>query len=145
MDKKRIILLSSLLGLALALLGLLLVILTRGGREAAQPAATAAPTAAPTAEPTATPDPRLQLSSGPVDRDVKELVLQSVTAEDLDLIRELPDLTLLDGRACEDASLLHTFSETVGYPVLWSVALGDSRVDSDATELAVPASVTTAA
>ena len=39
MDKKRIILLSSLLGLALALLGLLLVILTRGGREAAQPAA----------------------------------------------------------------------------------------------------------
>ena len=62
----------------------------------------------------------------------------------LELIRELPQLTLLDGRACEDASLLHAFSETVGYPVLWSVPLGDGRVDSDATELVVPASVTTA-
>lgn len=145
MDKKRIILLSSLLGVAVALLGLLLLIMTRGGREAAQPAATAAPTAAPAAEPTATPDPRLQLSSGPVDRDVKELTLASVTAEDLDLIRELPDLTLLDGRACEDGSLLRAFSETVAYPVLWSVALGDVRVDGDATELVVPPSVTTAA
>ena len=145
MDKKRIILLSSLLGVAVALLGLLLLIMTRGGREAAQPAATAAPTAAPSAEPTATPDPRLQLSSGPVDRDVKELTLASVTAEDLDLIRELPDLTLLDGRACEDGSLLRAFSETVAYPVLWSVALGDVRVDGDATELVVPPSVTTAA
>lgn len=145
MDKKRIILLSSLLGVAVALLGLLLLIMTRGGREAAQPAATAAPTAAPAAEPTATPDPRLQLSSGPVDRDVKELTLASVTAEDLDLIRELPDLTLLDGRACEDGSLLRAFSETVVYPVLWSVALGDVRVDGDATELVVPPSVTTAA
>lgn len=145
MDKKRIILLSSLLGVAVALLGLLLLIMTRGGREAAQPAATAAPTAAPAAEPTATPDPRLQLSSGPVDRDVKELTLASVTAEDLDLIRELPDLTLLDGRACEDGSLLRAFSETVAYPVLWSVALGDVRVDGDAAELVVPPSVTTAA
>ena len=145
MDTKRIILLSSLLGVAVALLGLLLLIMTRGGREAAQPAATAAPTAAPAAEPTATPDPRLQLSSGPVDRDVKELTLASVTAEDLDLIRELPDLTLLDGRACEDGSLLRAFSETVAYPVLWSVALGDVRVDGDATELVVPPSVTTAA
>ena len=145
MDKKRIILLSSLLGVAVALLGLLLLIMTRGGREAAQPADTAAPTAAPAAEPTATPDPRLQLSSGPVDRDVKELTLASVTAEDLDLIRELPDLTLLDGRACEDGSLLRAFSETVAYPVLWSVALGDVRVDGDATELVVPPSVTTAA
>ena len=145
MDKKRIILLSSLLGVAVALLGLLLLIMTRDGREAAQPAATAAPTAAPAAEPTATPDPRLQLSSGPVDRDVKELTLASVTAEDLDLIRELPDLTLLDGRACEDGSLLRAFSETVAYPVLWSVALGDVRVDGDATELVVPPSVTTAA
>ena len=145
MDKKRIILLSSLLGVAVALLGLLLLIMTRGGREAAQPAATAAPTAAPAAEPTATPDPRLPLSSGPVDRDVKELTLASVTAEDLDLIRELPDLTLLDGRACEDGSLLRAFSETVAYPVLWSVALGDVRVDGDATELVVPPSVTTAA
>ncbi len=145
MDKKRIILLSSLLGVAVALLGLLLLIMTRGGRETAQPAATAAPTAAPAAEPTATPDPRLQLSSGPVDRDVKELTLASVTAEDLDLIRELPDLTLLDGRACEDGSLLRAFSETVAYPVLWSVALGDVRVDGDATELVVPPSVTTAA
>ena len=144
MDKKRIILFSSLLGLALALLGLLLVILSKGGQEAALPAPTEAPTAAPTAEPTATPDPRLQLSFGPVDRDVKELVLQSVTPDDLELIRELPQLTLLDGRACEDASLLHAFSETVGYPVLWSVPLGDGRVDSDATELVVPASVTTA-
>lgn len=90
MDKKRIILFSSLLGLALALLGLLLVILSKGGQEAALPAPTEAPTAAPTAEPTATPDPRLQLSFGPVDRDVKELVLQSVTPDDLELIRELP-------------------------------------------------------
>ncbi len=32
----------------------------------------------------------------------------------------------------------------MGYPVLWSVPLGDGRVDSDATELVVPASVTTA-
>jgi hypothetical protein len=80
-----------------------------------------------------------------VDRDVKELTLASVTAEDLDLIRELPDLTLLDGRACEDGSLLRAFSETVAYPVLWSVALGDVRVDGDATELVVPPSVTTAA
>ena len=49
MDKKRIILFSSLLGLALALLGLLLVILSKGGQEAALPAPTEAPTAAPTA------------------------------------------------------------------------------------------------
>ncbi len=144
MDKKRIVLLSLLLGLALALLGLLLLFLLQGGEKAAA-VPTPAPTAAPTAEPTSTPDPRLQLSWGPVDRDVKELTLPSVTEEDLALLGELPELTLLDGRACENGSLLHAFSETVDYPVLWSVPLGDIRVDSDATELVVPASVTTAA
>ena len=145
MNKKRIILLSSLLGVAVALLGLLILIMTRDDKAAAQPAPTEAPTAAPTAEPTATADPRLQLSSGPVARDVTELTLESVTEEDLEGIRELTDLVLLDGRACENGSLLRAFSETVSYPVLWSVALGDVRVDSDAKELTVPPSVTTAA
>ena len=145
MNKKRIILLSSLLGVAVALLGLLILIMTRDDKAAAQPAPTEAPTAAPTAEPTATADPRLQLSSGPVARDVTELTLESVTEEDLEGIRELTDLVLLDGRACENGSLLRAFSETVRYPVLWSVALGDVRVDSDAKELTVPPSVTTAA
>ena len=83
MDKKRIILLSSLLGLAIALLGVLLLVLGRG--NGSQPAVAAQPvltqtaviTAAPTAEPTAAPteDPRLMLSFGPVDRGVKELIL----------------------------------------------------------------------
>lgn len=148
MDKKRIILLSLLLGLAIALLGLLLLVLFRdGGKTVAAPTPepTAAYTPAPTAEPTPTPDPRLQLSSGPVDRDVKELVLQTVTEEDLALLGELSGLTLLDGRACENGALLHSFSETVAYPVLWSVALGDMRVDSDTKDLVVPPSVTTAA
>ena len=145
MNKKRIILLSSLLGVAVALLGLLILIMARDDKAAAQPAPTEAPTAAPTAEPTATADPRLQLSSGPVARDVTELTLESVTEEDLEGIRELTDLVLLDGRACENGSLLRAFSETVSYPVLWSVALGDVRVDSDAKELTVPPSVTTAA
>ena len=151
MDKKHIILLSLLLGLAIALLGLLLLILGRNGGETAvvaQPTFTAAPaTAAPTAEPTPAPteDPRLQLSSGPVERDVTALTLSSVTEEDLTLIRELTDLTLLDGRACENGSLLRAFSDQVDYPVLWTVALGDTRVDSETEELAVPSSVTTGA
>ncbi len=152
MDKKRIILLSLLLGLAIALLGLLLLTMGRSGEKrpvaAVEPTLTAAPpTAAPTPEPTPAPteDPRLHLSSGPVDRDVKELILASVTEEDLSLIRELSALTLLDGRTCENGSLLRAFSETVTYPVLWTVGLGDVRVDGDAEELIVPASVTTAA
>ena len=151
MDKKRIILLSLLLGLAIALLGLLLLMMGRSGRETpavAESAPTAAPTAVPTALPTSVPteDPRLQLSSRPVDRDVKELAVASVTEEDLALIRqELPGLTLLDGRSCENGALLHAFSETVDYTVLWTVALGDARVDGDVEELIVPQSVTTAA
>lgn len=151
MEKKRIILLSLLLGLAIALLGLLLLMMGRSGGEtpaAAEAVATAAPTQAPTPEPTAAPtaDPRLQLSTGPVDRNVTELVLTGVTEQDLVLIREeLPGLTRLDGRSCEDSALLHAFSETVDYPVLWTVRLGDQRVDGDAQELIVPPSVTTAA
>lgn len=150
MNKKRIILLSLLVGLSLALLGLLLLFLVdedRGAAHAAQavPAITDAPTAppteVPTAPPTATPDPRLQLSSGPVDRDVTELTLTAVTEGDLELIRELSGLTRLDGRLCENGALLRAFSETVAYPVLWSVPLGAVRVDSDATELTVPAEV----
>ncbi len=152
MDKKRIILLSLLLGLAIALLGLLLLVMNRNGGEtpavaAVEPSFTAAPiTAAPTAMPTPAPteDPRLQLSTGPVDRDATELALVSVTEEDLILIRELPGLTLLDGRACEDGSLLRAFSETVTYPVLWTVGLGDARIEGDAEELIVPPSVSTA-
>jgi len=149
MDKKRIILFSSLLGLAIALLGVLLLILG-GSREETPPAAqpvltqavvTAVPlTAAPTAAPTE--DPRLMLSSGPVDRGVTTLALSSVTEADLALLQELPALTLLDGRACENGALLHAFSKKVSYPVLWSVELGGVRLDSDATELAVPAAVT---
>ena len=158
MNKKRIILVSLLLGLALALLGLLLLFLLTGGDRDGVPAAaaeavqaptavlTAAPTAVPTAIPTEAPteDPRLQLSTGPVDRSVTELTLTGVTEADLALIRELPALTLLDGRACGDYALLKTFSETVTYPVLWSVPLGSVRVDSDATELMVPADIDTA-
>ena len=63
MDKKRIILLSLLLGLAIALLGLLLLIM--GGRQSQTaaapiqpqplPAATEAPIAVPTAKPTVAP------------------------------------------------------------------------------------------
>ena len=154
MDKKRIILLSLLLGLAIALLGLLLLIM--GGRQSQTaaapiqtqplPAATEAPIAVPTAKPTVAPteDPRLQLSTGPVDRGVTSLTLTSVNEEDLTLIRELSGLTLLDGRACEDWSLLRAFSETVTYPVLWSVPVGSVRVDSDAAELIVPGELTTA-
>ena len=164
MDRKRIILLGVLLGLALALLGVLMLTILRPGpadpvAAAAEPTSapltkeiptdvppTAEPTAVPTEEPTPAPtaDPRLQLSWGPVAWDVTELVLPSVTEGDLDLIRSLPDLTLLDGRTCENGAMLHAYSETVSYPVLWSVSLGDMRVDSDAEELAVPASVTTA-
>ena len=152
MDKKRIILFSSLLGLAIALLGVLLLILS-GGKDpspvVAQTAVTeppvvlAAPTPAPTPAPTE--DPRLWLSSGPVDRNVSTLTLTSLTEADLDRIRELEHLTLLDGRACKESSLLRLFSETVTYPVLWTVQLGDMLLDSDATELAVPSSITTAA
>lgn len=150
MNKKRIILLSLLLGLAVAMLGLLLLVMVGGGETAvfaqATPAPTDTPTPAPTATPTPTPtqDPRLQLSTGPVDRSVTTLTLSAVTEEDLSLIRELSELTLLDGRACEDGVLLKTFSETVAYPVLWSVPLGSLRVDSDARSLVVPADVTTA-
>ena len=158
MNKKRIILVSLLLGLALALLGLLLLFLLTGGDRDGVPAAaaeavqaptavlTAAPTAVPTAIPTEAPteDPRLQLSTGPVDRSVTELTLTGVTEADLALIQELPALTLLDGRACGDCALLKTFSETVTYPVLWSVPLGSVRVDSDAAELMVPADVDSA-
>ncbi len=155
MNKRRIILLSLLLGLVIALLGLLLLVMGGDRNEAhaaqaptaapAPPAAqsvTAAPLEVPTVAPTA--DPRLQLSSGLVDRSTRELVLRSVTEDDLSLIRELSNLTLLDGRACEDRALLRAFSETVTYPVLWSVPLGDARVDSDSETLTVPASVTTA-
>ena len=151
MDKKRIILLSLLLGLAIALLVLLLLVMSgnsakaAGGASAAAPATaavTAVPTEVPTAEPTE--DPRIQLSSGPVDRDVTELTISSVTEEDLQLIRELEGLTILDGRECADGSLLHAFSETVGYPVLWTVELGDTRIDGGTEELTVPASVLTA-
>ena len=151
MNKKRIVLISLLLGLAIALLGLLLLML--GGNRDRAVTATVAPalstqapavplTAAPTPAPTE--DPRLQLSSGPVDRSVTELKLSSVTETDLALIRELAYITLLDGRACENGSLLRVYSTTVDYPVLWSVALGDTRVDGDTEELVVPASVTTA-
>ena len=147
MDKKKIILLSLLVGFALAMLGLLLLVMAGGEKAAAVP--TPAPTETPVPTPTATPaptaDPRLMLSSGPVDRDVTELTLDAVTEEDLTLILELTALTKLDGRSCDAAALLHDFSRTVSYPVLWSVALGDVRVDSDVTELAVPAAVTTAA
>ena len=149
MNKKRIIFLSLMLGFALAGLGLLLLVMLGGSDVAVAetvPAATAAPTAVPTAIPTAAPteDPRLQLSTGPVDRDVRELVLTDVTAEDLTLIRELTQLTLLDGRACEDWALLREFSETVAYPVLWSVPLGSVRVDSSAESLTVPGDVASA-
>ena len=162
MNKRKIIVLSIALGLALALLGVLVMVILGFGKDSAaqavdeptpmaameSAAASDAPkqdvTAAPTAAPAPTEDPRLRLSSGPVDRDVAELVLQTVTAEDLDLIRQLPSLALLDGRGTESGALLHAFSKTVDYPVLWSVTLGDDRVDSDATELIVPASVTTA-
>ncbi len=151
MDKKRIILLSSLLGLAIALLGVLLLVLGRGGSEpipAAQPvlAQTALVTLAPTEAPTPAPteDPRLMLSFGPVDRGVTELILPSVTEEDLALIRELNALTLLDGRACANGSLLHAFSETVAYPVRWTVKLGGVAFNDDITVLPVPAAVTSA-
>ena len=157
MNKKRIILLSLLLGLAIALLGVLLLMMLGQDKDQARamearPSLTAAlgteaaaPT--PTEEPLPTPteDPRLPLSSGAVDRNVTELTLESVTETDLALIRELAGLTLLDGRACENGALLRVFSETVAYPVLWSVSLGDTRVDSDAQELTVPAAVSTAA
>lgn len=151
MDKKRIILLSLLLGLAIALLGLLLLIM--GDNRTRTPAVaqvdpTAVPvTVAPTATPVPTPtaDPRLQLSMGPVDRDAATLVLTGLTEEDLPLLGELTNLTLLDGRACENGALLLSFSETVDYPVLWSVQLGDMRVDSDAEELSVPADIADAA
>ena len=154
MDKKRIILLSLMLGLALAGLGLLLLIMMGQGEGRSPvtvavaetvPPVTAAPTASPTPTPTPAPteDPRLQLSTGPVDRRVTTLTLSAVTAEDLSLIRELTELTLLDGRACENFAMLQAFSETVAYPVLWSVPLGSLRVDSDATELPVPADVQT--
>ena len=162
MDKKRIILLSLLLGTALALLLLLVLLLVGRDRtpsaqapaarsqDAASPAAEA-PTAlpgtdAPAEQPAASPteDARVQLSAGPVDRNATELVLSSVTEADLPLLRQLAGLTRLDGRACADGALLHTFSETVSYPVLWSVSLGDLRLDSDAEEVAVPAGVSTA-
>lgn len=104
------------------------------------------PDPTPTAE-AVTPEPvdtRVQLSSGPVERDVTELTLNSVTEADLAALSELSELRMLDGRACGDAALLKAFSERVSYPVLWSVPLGDMRIDSDAEALAVPASVTTA-
>ena len=53
MDKKRIILLSSLLGLAIALLGVLLLVLGRG--KGSQPAVAAQPVLTQTAVITAAP------------------------------------------------------------------------------------------
>ena len=145
MNKKRIVLLSLLLCLAVAMLGLLLFAVAGEGETAAFAQATLAPSdtpaPTPTPAPAPTPDPRLQLSMGPVDRSVTELTLTNLTEEDLSLIRELSALTLLDGRACENGSLLRAFSETVAYPVLWSVPLGTARVDSDAKSLVVPADV----
>ena len=145
MNKRRIILLSLLLGLAVAMLALLLILLTGGGASA--PAAAEPTLVTATAEPTLAPteDPRLMLSSGPVDRAAEELILGSITEGDLPLLRELNNLTRLDGRACADHALLQSFSETVPYPVLWSVPLGSIRVDSDAEALTVPEDVTTAA
>lgn len=148
MNKKRIILLSLLLGLAVAVLGLLLFAMVGGGETPVLAQATLAPTdtpaPTPTPTPAPTPDPRLQLSMGPVDRSVTELTLTNLTEEDLSLIRELSALTLLDGRACENYALLKAFSQTVAYRVLWSVPLGSLRVDSDTSSLTVPADVTTA-
>ena len=151
MNKKWIVLLGLLLGAAVVVLGGLLLMMGRSQGQVPQAAAPTAAetliTAAPTPEATLVPteDPRLQLSSGPVDRDATELTLSSVTEEDLARIRELSGLTLLDGRACENGSLLRAFSTTVTYPVLWTIGLGDVRVDGDAEELIVPGGVTTAA
>ena len=137
MNRKRII-------FHILLLGLLLLLAGCGNEDT--PAVEAVPTSAPTPAPTAAPteDPRLFLSSGPVDRDVRELTLSSVTEADLERIRSLTDLVLLDGRVCENGSLLRAFSETVSYPVLWTVKLGDVRLDGDSEALTVPGSVTTA-
>ncbi len=125
-----------------AILAALLLLLSIGCDQT--PAVEPDPT--PTAE-AITPKPvdtRVQLSTGPVERDVTELTLNSVTEDDLAALSELRELRLLDGRACGDAALLKAFSETVSYPVLWSVPFGDTRIDSDADALAVPASVTAA-
>ena len=104
MNKKWIVLLGLLLGAAVVVLGGLLLMMGRSQGQVPQAAAPTAAetliTAAPTPEATLVPteDPRLQLSSGPVDRDATELTLSSVTEEDLARIRELSGLTLLDGR-----------------------------------------------
>ena len=125
-----------------AMLIALLFVLSGCDRTPEQTEAMSAVTEAPTAPPTE--DPRLQLSFGPIDRSVTELKVDSITEEDLVLLKQLPELTLLDGRESADAALLQEFSETVSYPVLWSVPLGDATFDSTTEALDVPASVDTA-
>lgn len=102
---------------------------------------TPVPTEAPTPEPTEVP--YIVFSFGEIDRKTTELRLPSFTEEDLALLSELKNLVLLNGRACENGSLLATFSKTVSYPVLWSIRLGDAMIPDDAEEIMVPSTVST--
>lgn len=116
-----------------------------GCGETEGPAAIEEPTPAPTEEPTPEPTevPYIVFSFGEIDRKTTELHLSSVTEDDLAHIDELKDLQLLDGRLCENGSLLAAFSKTVSYPVLWSIRLGDTMIPDDAEEILVPSTVST--
>ena len=92
-----------------------------------------------TPEPTEVP--YVRFSFGQVDRKTEELRPTSITEGDLTLLSELTALKSIDGRACENGELLAGFSETVSYPVLWSVRLGDSLIPSDAETLVSPETV----
>ena len=85
--------------------------------------------------------PYIEFSFGHVDRGTEDLRLFSVTENDLKLLKELPALKSIDARACENGEILAAFSETVSYPVLWSVRLGDSFVPSDTENVVSPSSV----
>ncbi|MBQ7278917.1 MAG: hypothetical protein IJR17_06965 [Clostridia bacterium] len=152
MEKKKLIVLIGCLGVSgLLLLGLVASLLLRSPQaQALVPEQTPAPAAdSPVPEETLVPEetaaPFVTFSFGPVETTVTELVPPALTEGDVALLSELTNLTLLDGRACADYSLLQQLSATAPYRVLWSVPLGNQRVDGDTTVLTVPAEVTEAA
>ncbi|MDO4564794.1 MAG: hypothetical protein Q4C04_04195 [Clostridia bacterium] len=75
------------------------------------------------------------LSSGAQDNTLTELVLPSIDEADVELLSDFPNLTLVDGSACDNPELLMRLSEERDYTVLWTVGLGEERYACDAEEL----------
>lgn len=140
MDRKKVILLSAALGLALAVLAGLVLFLAGGAPQAEALSPTAEPSLAPS--PTPMEEPGVAFSFGRVAPDTQELVLPSLLAEDVPLLNQLTSLRLLDGRACDTYSLLQELAATAPYEVIWSVSLGGLRIDSDSVAFEAPEGVT---